>query len=62
MENNKECAKIFCDAIRGISRKPENIDNFESYLGNHFDVWLRGYANTPGGLASEMKMFAEMEI
>lgn len=62
MENNKECAKIFCDAIRGISRKPENIDNFESYLGDHFDVWLRGYANTPEGLASEMKMFAEMEI
>lgn len=60
--NNTECAKVFIEAIKTIAGKPENIDNLECYLRNHFDEWLEKYADTPEGLAYEMKNFAEMEI
>lgn len=59
---NEVYAKIFCDAIRAIAKKPENIDNLESYLTQHFAKWLNEYANNPEGLAMEMKSFAEMEF
>ena len=60
--DNTECAKVFIEAIKTIAGKPENIDNLECYLRNHFDEWLKKYADTPEGLAYEMKSFAEMEI
>ena len=60
--SNSECAKVFIEAIKTIAGKPENIDNLEYYLRNHFDEWLKKYADTPEGLAYEMKDFAEMEI
>ena len=60
--NNTECAKVFIEAIKTIAGKPENIDNLECYLRNHFDEWLEKYADTPEGLAYEMKNFAEMQI
>ena len=60
--SNTECAKVFIEAIKTIAEKSENIDNFECYLENHFDVWMGKYAHTPEGLAYEMKSFAEMEI
>lgn len=59
---NEVYAKIFCDAIRTIAEKPENIDNLESYLTYHFTGWLNKYGNYPEDLAMEMKMFAEMEF
>lgn len=59
---NEVYAKIFCDAIRTITEKPENIDILESYLTQHFAKWLNEYANNPEGLAMEMKSFAEMEF
>lgn len=59
---NKVYAKIFCDSIRTIAEKPENIDNLESYLTYHFTTWLEKYGNCPENLAMEMKNFAEMEI
>ena len=59
---NEVYAKIFCDAIRTIAKKPENIDNLESYLTYHFTGWLNKYGKYPGNLATEMKMFAEMEL
>lgn len=59
---NTECAKVFIEAIKTIAGKHENIDNLECYLRNHFDEWLEKYADTPEGLAHEMKDFAEMEI
>ena len=59
---NKECAKIFIAAIKTLASKESNLDNFEQYLSNHFDVWLTKYANTPMGLSGELKNFAEMEI
>lgn len=62
MTNNERCAKIFCDAIRTMTKKPENIDNLESYLAYHFEHWLKVYGNNPEDLAVEMKSFSEMKI
>lgn len=59
---NEVYAKIFCDAIRTIAKKPENIDNLESYLTWNFTEWLEKYGNCPENLAMEMKSFAEMEF
>ena len=58
---NQEAAKIFVEAMRQIVSKPDNLSNLESYLGQHFDAWLR-WANTPEDVAAELKAFAEMEI
>ena len=65
MNNNgkfEQLAHEFAEAIRMFAEKPDNIDNFESYLSYHFDVWMEKYARNPEGLVSEMKEFAEMEI
>lgn len=59
---NEIYAEIFCDAIRTIAEKPENINNMESYLTWHFTTWLEKYGNCPENLAMEMKSFAEMEF
>ena len=61
MKYEKE-AEIFVNAIRKLSINPENMKNLESYLSRHFKAWLEKYADTPEGIAGEMKMFAEMEI
>ena len=60
--NNEECAKVFVEAIKTMASKPDNLDNFESYLSYHFDIWMEKWANSPEGLTSEVKHFAEMEI
>lgn len=60
--NNKECSIVFCEAIRQFVNKPENLENFESYLSMHFDKWLEKFANTPENMAVEVKHFAEMVI
>lgn len=59
---NEVYAKIFCDAIRTLAEKPENIDNMESYLTYGFTGWLNKYANSPEDFAMEIKSFAEMKI
>ena len=55
-------AEMFIGAIKKFAHRPDNLDNLESYLSNHFTSWLELYAKTPQDLASEMKMFADMEI
>ena len=55
-------AAQFCNAIRELANKPENLQNLESYLEYHFETWLEKYANTPDGMAAEMSEFARMEI
>jgi hypothetical protein len=60
--NYSEYAKIFTDAIRKLAEKPENLENLEYYLSNHFGIWLHEYASNPENLAYELKHFAEMEI
>ena len=60
--NNEECAKVFVEAIKTMASKPDNLDNFESYLSYHFDVWMGKFAYNPECLVSELKHFAEMKI
>ena len=62
MYNYEEQAIQFCNAVRTLANKPENLNNLESYLTYNFDKWLTTWANTPENLAAEMKEFAEMEI
>lgn len=59
---NELYAKMVCEAIKELVAKPDNLDNFETYLAYHFDVWMEKFANTPEGLATEIKHFAEMEF
>ena len=61
MEHEK-IAKQFIQAIKILSEKPQNLDNFECYLSHHFPEWLEKFANTPEGITSEMKNFAEMTL
>lgn len=58
---NKKNAELFIDAIIELSEKPNNLNNLENYLSRHFDTWMKEFANTPEGLVSELKFFAEME-
>lgn len=65
MYNNNRQAKAaadFCNAIRTLASKPENIDNLESYLSHHFAEWLKKHASTPEDIACEMLEFANMDI
>lgn len=62
LNTNEECAVMFVNAIKELATKQDNLDNLENYLSNHFDVWMENFANSPSGLASELKEFAEMEI
>lgn len=59
---NEKLAHEFIEAIKTISKKPENLDNFECYLSHHFDEWMKKYAYDPECLTAEIKQFAEMEI
>ena len=54
-------ATQFCNAIRELASKPENLQNLESYLEWHFDKWLEKYASTPDDMAAEMESFAHMD-
>ncbi len=63
----KECkyeqsARVFCDAVKTLASKPENLENLECYLSHCFSEWLEKYANTPEWLAAEMREFANMSI
>lgn len=62
MKRNEKAARDFCEAIRALASKPENLENLESYLTCHFDKWLEMWANTPETMAAEMKEFARMII
>lgn len=57
-----DISKQFIEAIKTISEKPENLDNLENYLSYHFSEWLEKFANTPEGITSEMRNFAEMTV
>lgn len=38
---NEEASHDFCEAIKTIASKSENMENLEYYLGAHFDTCLR---------------------
>lgn len=58
----EQTAQQFCEALRTLAGKPENLENFELYLSLHFSEWLDKWANTPEAITSELQSFAEMEI
>ena len=60
-QQNKQNADIFTQAIKDLASKPENLENLNSYLCYHFSEWLETWANTPEGLAEEMKNFANLQ-
>ena len=60
-QQNKQNADIFTQAIKDLASKPENLENLNSYLCYHFPKWLEKWANTPEGLAEEMKNFANLQ-
>ena len=60
MNENEKAARVFCDAIRVFAKKPENLENLESYLSHHFDTWLEKYAYDPENLSCEMREFSNM--
>ena len=62
MKEYNEIAKEFIQAIKTISKKQANLDNFECYLSHHFPVWLEKYANNPEEITAELKAFADMDI
>lgn len=61
-QQNKKNADIFTQAIKDLASKPENLENLNAYLCYHFPKWLEMWANTPEGIAGEMKNFAEMKV
>ena len=62
MRKHEQTAKEFCNALRTIAGKPENLDNLESYLLYHFAEWMNKYANTPENITAELKSFADMDV
>ena len=52
----------FINTIKTLAKKENNLENLELYLTYHFPEWLEKFASTPGGIVSELKHFAEMEI
>lgn len=61
IKNNLNLAINFCNAIKQLANKPENLDNLENYLSYHFSVWYENFANTPENLVAELQNFADME-
>lgn len=57
-----EQAADFIEAIKTLASKPENLENLQFYLEQHFPVWMKKFAYDPDCLAAEMKEFANMEI
>lgn len=62
MPKYEHIAAQFCEHIRTIAAKEDNLNNFESYLSYHFAEWLNQYASTPADITSELHEFANMEI
>ena len=59
---NMYYTKQIADALRKFAEKPQNIDNFESYLKYCFIDWKEKFANTPEKMIEDMEPSAEMEV
>ena len=57
-----QTAAQFAAAIKTLAEKPENLDNLEHYLSQHFAAWLDKFASTPENITAELQAFAEMNI
>ena len=56
----KEIAEQTAKAIKQLAENPGALDNFESYLAQHYDIWVKKYANTPDGLTDELTRFSNI--
>lgn len=57
----EEQADRLCNAIRHIANDDNALENFNSYLSYHFDVWLNEYVNNNvDNFVSEIENFAHM--
>ena len=59
---HEQTAKEFCEALKTIAGKPENLENLELYLSIHFQKWLDRFANCPENITAELKQFAKMDV
>ena len=57
-----KAAADFIEAIKTLASKPENLENLQFYLEQHFPAWLKKWAYDPDSFAAEMKEFANMDI
>lgn len=62
MGNYETQAERVAEALQKLAADPAKLDNFKSYLTQHFKTWLEEYAGTPDGLAAELESFANIEI
>lgn len=63
MVNRKfeEQADRLCNAIRHMANNDDALENFNSYLSYHFDVWLNLYVNNNvENFVGEVEQFAHM--
>ena len=60
-DQTRKAAADFVEAIKRLSENPQNLENLQSYLEQHFPLWLKRYANTPEDMAAEMLSFANIE-
>ena len=57
----RKAASDFVEAIKRLAENPQNLENLQSYLEQHFPLWLKRYANTPEDMAAEMLSFADVK-
>jgi hemerythrin len=62
MKKHEQTAKKFIEAVKEIAQKEANLENLESYLGQHFAEWLKKWASTPEAITAELQEFAKMQI
>lgn len=60
MTENEKLAMRLIAAMKTLVNDFDKLNNFEWYLGHHFDKWLSKFADTPEGLVSEFEMFSRI--
>lgn len=60
-DQTRKAASDFVEAIKRLAENPQNLENLQSYLEQHFTLWLKRYADTPENMAAEMLSFANIE-
>lgn len=60
MTENEKLAMRLIAAMKTLVNDFDKLNNFEWYLGHHFDKWFSEFADTPEGLVSEFETFARI--
>ena len=59
-EYREEYIKMLIDAIKRFGEHPDALENFEGYLGYHFESWAKKFAATPESFISELDQFSKI--